>query len=146
MIVDSATADDLEAIAKMMIALWLECNFHDELENNKRLLNSARDILLVAKEDNICAGFIHVSLRYEHVEGTDSSPAGYIEAIYVARAFRKQSAGRQLVAAGAEWAVSKGCTEYASDAELHNEESIEFHQKMGFTEQNRVVCFAKQLD
>lgn len=39
----------------------------------------------------------------------------------------------------------KGCTEFASDCELDNLDSLHFHQAMGFAEANRIICFTKPL-
>ena len=43
------------------------------------------------------------------------------------------------------WAKEQGCTEFASDCELTNTVSQEFHKKLGFEEANRVVCFVKKF-
>ena len=39
----------------------------------------------------------------------------------------------------------QGCSEFASDCELVNEDSLNFHIKAGFTEANRIICFTKKL-
>ncbi len=44
-----------------------------------------------------------------------------------------------------KWAKEQGCTEFASDCELVNEDSLKFHLKMGFEEANRIICFTKKL-
>ena len=43
------------------------------------------------------------------------------------------------------WAKTKGCSEFASDCELSNLQSLHFHLSMGFEEANRIVCFTKKL-
>ena len=43
------------------------------------------------------------------------------------------------------WAKDKGCTEFASDCELTNEDSIRFHTALGFEEANRIMCFRKGI-
>ena len=60
-------------------------------------------------------------------------------------AFRRQGVAAKLVRACEEWAGEQGCSEFASDAELKNTESIRFHLGAGFREANRIVCFAKEL-
>ena len=44
-----------------------------------------------------------------------------------------------------ELAEEKGCTEFASDCELDNVDSLYFHMALGFTETNRIFCFKKEL-
>jgi len=43
------------------------------------------------------------------------------------------------------WAKTKGCTEFASDCELDNVQSLQFHLNVGFEEANRIICFTKKL-
>ena len=43
------------------------------------------------------------------------------------------------------WAKNMGCTEFASDCELDNTNSLKFHMAMGFCEANRIICFKKNL-
>lgn len=79
------------------------------------------------------------------MEGTDSSPVGYLEGIFVKQEYRKQGYAKELLKMCEAWAKEKGCTEFASDCELDNDTSLRFHMSMGFTEANRIICFTKQL-
>ena len=137
---------DLEIIAQMMVKLWPGCNLAEETENNRQLLESERDILLLAKDDlGQSMGFIHLNLRFEYVEGTETSPVGYIEAIFVEETSRHTGVGKALVLAGENWCREKGCLETGSDTEIINQSSIDFHHRLGYQEQNRIVCFSKKL-
>lgn len=51
----------------------------------------------------------------------------------------------EMLLACENWAKTMGCKEFASDCELDNEESLQFHLKMGFEEVNRIICFTKKL-
>ena len=84
-------------------------------------------------------------LRHDYVEGTESSPVGYLEGIFVSDAFRHQGIAGRLLYSCEEWARTMGCREFASDCELTNEESRQFHLRMGFAEANRIICFTKSL-
>lgn len=44
-----------------------------------------------------------------------------------------------------KWARDKGCKEFASDCEIDNDISLQFHKAMNFTEANRIICFTKKL-
>ena len=90
-------------------------------------------------------GFAQCQLRHDYVEGTDSSPVGYLEGIYVIPSCRHRGIAGVLLAACERWAVKMGCTEFASDCELDNLESLAFHKSAGFTEANRIICFTKKL-
>jgi len=79
------------------------------------------------------------------VEGTESSPVGYLEGIFVVEEERKKGVAKELLNACQDYVKQRGCIEFASDCELDNEESLNFHMKMGFEEANRIICFKKRL-
>ena len=79
------------------------------------------------------------------MEGTESSPVGYLEGVYVKEAYRKQGIGRELVSACERWAKEQGCTEFGSDCELTNETSQAFHRAIGFEEANRIVAYVRKI-
>ncbi len=99
----------------------------------------------VLEAGGAAVGFAQCQLRHDYVEGTETSPVGYLEGIYVAEDWRGQGCARALLAACEDWARARGCREFASDCELDNEASIGFHRAVGFAEANRIVCFAKRL-
>jgi len=90
-------------------------------------------------------GFIEGSIRSDYVNGTESSPVGFIEGVYVVPARRRKGVARQLYAAIADWARARGCRELASDALVDNEVSQRAHRSLGFRETERVVYFTKVL-
>ena len=90
-------------------------------------------------------GFAQCGLRHDYVEGTETSPVGYLEGIYVAEGYRHRGAARALLHACEDWAQAMGCTEFASDCGLDNTQSLAFHLACGFEEANRIICFTKSL-
>ncbi|WP_027864661.1 aminoglycoside 6'-N-acetyltransferase [Massilia alkalitolerans] len=90
-------------------------------------------------------GLVEVALRSDYVNGTDSSPVGFLEGLYVNPAFRKQGVAAMLVKTAEQWVREQGCTEMASDALLDNTTSHAMHRTLGFEETERVVYFRKLL-
>ncbi|KFI05240.1 aminoglycoside 6'-N-acetyltransferase [Massilia sp. BSC265] len=90
-------------------------------------------------------GLVEVALRSDYVNGTASSPVGFLEGLYVDPAFRKQGIAAMLVQTAEEWVRRQGCTEMASDALLENTASHAMHRALGFAETERVVYFRKLL-
>ena len=84
-------------------------------------------------------------LRHDYVEGTDTSPVGYLEGIYVMEGYRDRGIASALLRACESWAKSNGCVEFASDCQLDNVQSLRFHLKVGFEEAGRIICFTKKL-
>ena len=96
-------------------------------------------------DGDAAVGFAQCQLRHDYVEGTDSSPVGYLEGIFVEAGYRNQGHAKEMLKQCEAWAKSMGCIEFASDCELENTGSLAFHLKMGFEEANRVICFTKRL-
>lgn len=140
-----AQAESLPALAGLGMRLW---PYHTaaELEGEFAPLLEREDAaFFLAWEGETPMGFAQCQLRRDYVEGTQSSPVGYLEGIYVAEAYRRQGAARALLGACEDWARSQGCREFASDCELDNAQSLRFHLGMGFEEANRIICFTKRL-
>ena len=117
-----------------------------ELKNEFELKLDKDDFALFIKViDEKIVGFCECSLRYDYVEGTSSSPVGYLEGIFVLEEYRNLGIASSLLAESEMWAKKKGCTEFASDCELENNDSLKFHLKAGFKEANRIICFKKDL-
>lgn len=96
-------------------------------------------------ESTEIVAYIEVTLRRDYVEGSSTSPVGYIEAIYVKPEFRHQGIARKLAEIGEEWAKERGCTEMASDTESSNADSQKFHKKIGFEQAETIVHFIKKV-
>ena len=116
----------------------LKGEFEQEIENKDC-------VMYIYCIDNIPIGFAQCGLRHDYVEGTESRPVGYLEGIYVREEYRNRGYARELLAECEKWAKQKGCSEYASDCELNNDASLQFHMRVGFTEANRIICFTKRI-
>ena len=135
---------DLPEVVGLSLQLWPE---HDrqEMEQECRELLQREDAAVFLALDEKAVGFAQCQLRQDYVEGTQSSPVGYLEGIFVAEPYRNQGYARDLLTACEAWAREKGCSEFASDCELGNDTSLAFHLNVGFEEANRIICFTKKL-
>ncbi len=95
--------------------------------------------------DNVPIAFAQCQLRHDYVEGTESSPVGYLEGIFVSNGYRKRGYAAELLTECERWAREQGCTEFASDCEIDNEDSLKFRLSLGFEVMNRIICFKKIL-
>lgn len=140
-----ATKEDIPKIAGLAILMWTTHTLEELTEDfEEHLCNDETAIFLLSIE-NEAVGFAQCQLRHDYVEGTESSPVGYLEGIFVKEEYRQLGYAKELLKKCEEWVKEKGCTEFASDCELDNDTSLKFHMKMGFTEANRIICFTKQL-
>lgn len=140
-----ATPLDVDAVARLAARLWPDNQPGDLTAEFADLLNDNEAAVFLLFDDNEPIGFAQCQLRHDYVEGTESSPVGYLEGIYVADGHRHRGHARALLEACESWARAHGCTEFASDCELDNEASLAFHLHAGFEEANRIICFAKKL-
>ena len=140
-----AEEKDLRAAAALAAELWPEHTPEELLPEFRTLLASGEGAAFLASEDGQDLGFAQVQLRHDYVEGTETSPVGYLEGIYVREEARGRGVARQLLKACEAWASEQGCREFASDCELDNAAGLGFHLHSGFTEANRIICFAKPL-
>lgn len=140
-----AEKKDAATVAALALKLWPSHRMEELKPEFAELLVNPEAAVFLKLEDGIPVGFAQCQLRHDYVEGTGSSPVGYLEGIYVAPAFRRKGIAGELLAACEHWARDMGCTEFASDCELTNSESLLFHKKLGFKEANRIICFTKTL-
>ena len=137
-----AQISDLDSLTDLALKLWPDYD-REELRQDLAETLKKPDAAFFLAEDS--SGFAQCQLRYDYVEGTESSPVGYLEGIYVEEGCRRQGLARKLLAACENWARERGCREFASDCELTNTQSLRFHLSLGFEEANRIICFAKKL-
>ncbi|MDY0409972.1 aminoglycoside 6'-N-acetyltransferase [Virgibacillus soli] len=143
--IKEATLQDVKEAAQLALLLWPGHTLAEFTEEFTHLIAQTDAKVLLAYDEDDVVGFAQCQLRYDYVEGTSSSPVGYLEGLFVKTAFRKQGIAKSLVNACENWAKEKGCREFASDCELENEESLAMHLKLGFHEANRIICFKKEL-
>ena len=143
--IEKAKITDCQEAAEMAVEMWMD-NDPGELEEEfKALVQNPEAAIFLYREEGQAVGFAQCQLRHDYVEGTKTSPVGYLEGIYVLPGFRGQGIAKALLNACQEWAREKGCREFASDCELDNADSLAFHLAVGFREANRIICFARKL-
>ncbi|HLU21191.1 MAG TPA: aminoglycoside 6'-N-acetyltransferase [Bacillaceae bacterium] len=140
-----ATVQNATDAGMLALLLWPDHTLQELVDEMEEFIQSEDSAVFLAFDDNEAIGFAHCQLRFDYVEGTSTSPVGYLEGIFVKDEFRMQGFARKLVLACEQWAREKGCTEFASDCELDNADSMKMHVKLGFEEANRIICFTKRL-
>ena len=143
--IERAQQRHLDAVTNLALQLWPAHDFGELRQEIGEILSQPDAAFFLAFDGETPVGFAQCQLRRDYVEGTESSPVGYLEGIFVAEGCRHQGVARELLAACEIWAKAQGCAEFASDCELSNAESLRFHLRVGFCEANRIICFAKKL-
>lgn len=143
MVTRSLRADDRDELVRMRTALWPDSTA-TEVDHLLTRLPEAYAVLVAERPDGGLGAFAEVGTR-PYAEGCDSSPVAYLEGIWVDPGFRRSGLGAALVRHAERWALARGLTELASDADIHNQASLEFHVAAGFEEVERIVCFRRTL-
>ncbi len=112
------TQQDAETLARLALLLWENPGAEELTAEFAALLKCDEAACFLAYHTDIPVGFAQCQLRHDYVEGTQSSPVGYLEGIFVRSEFRRCG--------------------------LANGASLKFHLHMGFAEANRIICFTKK--
>ena len=142
-----ATEADVLEVARLALMLWPEHSMHAIALEIYETINSKQGAFFLAYDEEVkeAVGFSQVSLRNDYVEGTKKTPVGYLEGLLVLEGYRLRGIGQELLRQCEDWARAHECEEFASDCELSNVESLNFHSRVGFKEANRIICFTKSL-
>ncbi len=139
---DPSEAGQLSALVKI---IWPE---HSLEVLTRIIINYIRSENSAVFTEIINGEYVGVALcclRHDYVEGCETSPVGYLEGVSIHEEYRHQGIAGKLVSECEQWAREKGCSEFASDCELTNTASLNFHLSIGFQEENRIICFKKML-
>lgn len=143
--IKKATKNDIKIIADLAVLMWTDNSVDDLADEFSELITNDSAQIFLKYENDIPVGFAQCQLRSDYVEGTETSPVGYLEGIFIVEGCRHRGYAKELLKECEKWAKDKGCKEFASDCEIENIDSFRFHMAMNFTEANRIICFTKKL-
>ena len=140
-----ANKEDAKTIAGLAIRMWAGHDLTELTDEFRELTESGESVCFLKYVGEKPVAFAQCQLRHDYVEGTETSPVGYLEGVFVREPLRGRGVAKALLETCQAWAKEMGCAEFASDCELDNEDSLKFHMAMGFEEANRIICFKKEL-
>ena len=140
-----AAKSEARILAELAIQMWSDHTVPDLEKNFEDLTQSDQAVCFIKYVDNTAVGFAQCQIRTDYVEGTETSPVGYLEGIFVVETYRHNGYAKELLQECEKWAKEKKCSEFASDCALNNIDSFKFHMAMGFEEANRIICFKKNI-
>lgn len=143
--VRKAGKQDLEILANLAVLMWDSHSVSELIAEFSEIISKGKSKFFLKYENDIPIGFAQCQLRYDYVEGTKTSPVGYLEGIFIKDGYRNKGYAKELLSECEAWAKHNGCQEFASDCEIDNIDSFRFHKSMNFTEANRIICFTKPL-
>ena len=78
-----AIEHDAEELACLAVLLWDNHGVEELRDEFADMLKSDEAACFIAYESDVSVGFAQCQLRHDYVEGTTTSPVGYLEGIYV---------------------------------------------------------------
>ena len=102
-----ASIEDLDALTQLALLLWPNHTFDELHEEIESLLSNPNAAFFLYFDQALPAGFAQCQLRHDYVEGTESSPVGYLEGVFVLESHRKQGIAAQLLEQCEQWAAAK---------------------------------------
>ena len=145
--IKEVNSGSLEDWLILTLKLWPDNDIDSLRDELMSLLSSSYHKSFVAMNTSEAkvVGFINLSIRNDYVEGSDKSPTGYLEGIYVEETHRSSGIGIELLHAGEQWLISKGCSQMGSDTSVLNAISKAFHTKAGFSEVATLIHYIKDI-
>ena len=140
-----AVKSDARILAELAIQMWNDNTVPDLEKEFEKLIQSDKAVCFIKYVENTAVGFAQCQIRTDYVEGTETSPVGYLEGVFIIEPYRHNGYAKELLKECEKWAKDKKCSEFASDCELKNIDSLRFHMAMGFEEANRIICFKKDI-
>jgi len=144
----------IRPLEKKYFNAWVEMGYqlwpdykHTEIQRYFResLKNPKQKNFICFAKNNEPVGFANASLRVDYVEGSDSSPVGYLEGIFVEKKYRRRGIANMLFKEVEKWAKQKGAKEVGSDTWLNRHSSRKLHKALGFKEAEKLVHFIKKI-
>ena len=83
--IKKAENSDLEILAKLAVLMWQNHSVSALIEEFSEIMMNGKSQFFLKFENDVPVGFAQCQLRYDYVEGTRTSPVGYLEGIFVKR-------------------------------------------------------------
>ena len=140
------TSEDIPSWRTLRHCLWPQATT-DEHEREIAEMLSAPEryvVFMAFSKTKTPLGFAEASIRYDYVNGCDTSPVLFLEGIYVAVEARRRGIAKALFQFVERWGTSHACEEFASDTDVGKVDVQALHHALGFEETERVVFFRKR--
>ena len=134
------TMTDIDAWSAMRGGLFPREAADDRRREIAEILLRESEAGFAVRAGQAWLGLIELRER-SHGESCETSPVGYVEALWVDPDMRRHGVARQLVGAALDWCRERSLRELASDTEIDNVVSQAVHRRLGFEETERLVTY-----
>ena len=85
-----ADAADLDTITTLALELWPDHAFDELWQEMADIMAGPEAAFFLLEENDEPKGFAQCQLRHDYVEGTETSPVGYLEGIFTREQYRRK--------------------------------------------------------
>lgn len=96
--VRKAEKQDLEILANLAVQMWDSHSVRELITEFSEIMEKGNSQFFLKYENDIPIGFAQCQLRYDYVEGTKTSPVGYLEGIFIKEGYRNKGYAKELLA------------------------------------------------
>ena len=96
--VRKAEKQDLEILANLAVQMWDSHSVRELIVEFSEIMEKGNSQFFLKYENDIPIGFAQCQLRYDYVEGTKTSPVGYLEGIFIKEGYRNKGYVKELLA------------------------------------------------
>ena len=93
--VKPAEVRDLEVLANLAVLLWENHSAEDLLYEFTKIMSHGEAQFFMKYVKDVPVGFAQCQLRHACVEGTETTPVGYLEGIFVKEGYRNQGYAKE---------------------------------------------------
>ena len=86
--INIATRDNACEVAKLAIQMWEDNSIEGLTEEFRELIEKEDAQIFIKFVQDKAVGFAQCQLRYDYVEGTETTPVGYLEGIFIEKEYR----------------------------------------------------------
>ena len=137
--------NNLSEWARLHAMLFTHLTFEESLAECEEWFANQKEVGVLYEREGEFIGVMNLSVRNDYVNGTETSPVAFVEAIYILPEFRGRGIGREMIEYAENFARERRIRELASDCFTDNLDSELFHKRCGFEEKERVICFVKNV-
>ena len=96
-LIRKATLEDVPQLVSLAIQMWKSHTVEDLTKIFCEHIRKGKNFIFLAISEEHIVGFAQCGLRFDYVEGTDSSPVGYLEGIFVLEEYKKKRLCERIV-------------------------------------------------
>ena len=77
--------------------MWDSHSVDDLIQEFYKIMSNGKAVFFLKYENGMPIGFAQCQLRYDYVEGTETTPVGYLEGIFIKEGYRHNGYAKELL-------------------------------------------------